>query len=463
MSSLTGKIKEKLSPYRIVVSYFLLFVGSTLCVFALSSFMLDHYLTQIERERIDERAQAYIKAYEAEGTEALLQTVRSQHQLNTLSNIFIQLTDSGGKTVWLTIPQELETLDSKHFLQNALPRQRSWIELDLPTQIDLDILFLPLKNGYTLQIGRTTERQEFMVEGLQNIFMVTLVGIIALGIIGGITFSRHVLRPIRDLAETARNVSHGKMESRVPIVEKSGELKELAETFNVMLERIEILITAMRDTLGNVSHDLKTPLARMKARIEQTLLSDASISEQRETLMDCAEDVERIDRLINMLMDITEAETGQMHLSPEAIPCSELIDEAIDLYEIIAEEQKITMINHSGRIMISADRQRAMQVLANLTDNALKFTPQGGEVTFKSALENEYAVISVQDTGPGIPEEEHDRIFEKLYRQDKSRSTKGVGLGLSLVSAVMQAHGGRVSVRNNPAGGSIFEVRFPLG
>ncbi|NDV26836.1 cell wall metabolism sensor histidine kinase WalK [Desulfovibrio sp. JC010] len=461
MCSLKKRVKKLFNSYRIISAYFLLFVGSTLCLFALSTFMLDFYLTQMERERINERVQVYKNIYKNKGFASLLSTIRSQHQANTFSNIFIHLTDGDGKTVWLTIPQELDELDSKHFLLPDLPKQTKWVPFNLPTPTDLDILITALDNGFTLQTGRTTGRQEFMVEGLQSVFLITISGIIVLGAIGGIMFSRHVLRPVRELAATAKKVSSGNMESRVPVFEKSGELRELAELFNIMLERIEILITAMRDTLGNVSHDLKTPLARMKARIEQTLLSDASAEEQREVLMDCAEDVERIDKLINMLMDITEAETGQMHLAPEPLSCSELITETIDLYEIIAEERNIIIDNKADNFMISADRQRTLQVLGNLSDNGLKYTPEGGKIIFRTALEEEFTVISIQDSGPGIPEEERERIFEKLYRGDKSRSTKGVGLGLSLVRAVMQAHGGSVTVQEASQGGSIFEIRFP--
>ncbi|NDV22082.1 HAMP domain-containing sensor histidine kinase [Desulfovibrio sp. JC022] len=461
MCSLTKKTKKLFSSYRIISAYFLLFVCSTLCLFAMSTFMLDYQLTQMERERISERVSTYNKTYDTKGLESLLRTIRSQHKANTFSNIFIHLTDANGKTVWLTIPQELDELEWTPLQLKAIPNQPGWHPLDLPTMNDLDILVTPLKTGYTLHIGRTTDRQEFMVEGLQSVFIIVLGGVIILGIIGGIMFSRHVLRPVRELAATAKNVSSGDMKSRVPVFEKSGEIRELTELFNLMMERIEILITAMRDTLGNVSHDLKTPLARMKARIEQTLLSDSSAEEQREVLMDCAEDIERIDKLINMLMDITEAETGQMHLSPEPLSCMALIEETLDLYEIIAEDRNIHITNHANNYMISADRQRTLQVIGNLTDNALKYTPEGGKIIFKTRLENNFTIISIQDNGPGIPEEERDRIFEKLYREDKSRSTKGVGLGLSLVRAVMQAHGGSVTVHDAPEGGSLFEIRFP--
>ncbi|TIH12923.1 HAMP domain-containing protein [Marinifilum sp. JC120] len=461
MCSLTKRIKKHLSSSRIITSYFLLFVASTLCLFALSTLMLDFYLTQMERERINERVQSYKNIYENKDFSSLLKTIRAQHQANRFSNIFIYITDANGKTVWLTIPQELDELEWTPLQLKAIPNQPGWHPLDLPTMNDLDILVTPLKTGYTLHTGRTTDRQEFMVEGLQSVFMIVLGGVIILGIIGGIMFSRHVLRPVRELAATAKKVSSGDMKSRVPIFEKSGEIRELTELFNLMMERIEILITAMRDTLGNVSHDLKTPLARMKARIEQAILSDASAEEQREVLMDCAEDIERIDKLINMLMDITEAETGQMHLSPEPLSCSEIINETIDLYEIIAEDRNIHITNRANNYMISADRQRILQVIGNLTDNALKYTPEGGKIIFKTGLEDKFTVISIQDNGPGIPKEERDRIFEKLYREDKSRSTKGVGLGLSLVRAVMQAHGGSVTVHDAPEGGSLFEIRFP--
>lgn len=461
MFSVTKIIRKQLSSYRLITSYFLIFVTSTLCLFALSTVMLDFYLTNIERERVTERAEILKSIYERHGFEGLLKKIRSQHQANKFSNIYIHITDKNGKTIWLTVPQELTELDSKYFSIPTLSSNNRWHAIDLPIENDLDILVNPLPDGHILYTGRTTARQEFMVEGLQSVFLIILAGIIILGLIGGIMFSRHVLRPVRELASTVEKVASGNMESRVPIFEKSGELQELAELFNLMLTRIETLITAMRDTLGNVSHELKTPLARMKARIEQAILSDASAQEQREVLMDCAEDVDRIDKLINMLMNITEAETGQMRLSPEPLSCSELIKEVLDLYEIVAEEKNISIYNLAQSYTISADKQRAVQVIANLTDNALKYTQEGGKVTFQTILEDNFVVISIKDNGSGIPQKEHKRIFEKLYRLDKSRSTKGLGLGLSLVHAVMKAHHGSASIHNAPDGGAIFELRFP--
>lgn len=458
---MTKKIKKLLSSYRLIASYFLLFVTSTLCLFALSILMLDTYLTSMEHERVEERIESYKAIYQSKGFNTLLQKIRNQHQINKFSNIYIHITDKKGKTIWLTVPEELNELPSNYFTPPEPTQNNRWYRIDLPIENDLDILIQKFPDGTTLQVGRTTERQEFIVEGLRDVFIITFSGIIVLGFIGGVMFSRHVLRPVRQLTATVTKVSSGEIQSRVRVLEDSGELKELAELFNQMLERIEILITAMRDALGNVSHDLKTPLARMKARIEQTLISDTSPETQREALMDCAEEVDRIDKLINMLMDIAEAETGQMHLSTEIISCSEIIDDVIDLYEMIAEEKNISIINFSKPLKINTDRQRTLQVIANLTDNALKYTPEGGTITYRTEISEKYIKISIEDTGPGIPKGERKRIFEKLYRLDKSRSTKGLGLGLSLVRAVVEAHKGRILIHDAPEGGTIFEVFLP--
>ncbi|NDV28798.1 HAMP domain-containing sensor histidine kinase [Desulfovibrio sp. JC010] len=459
MLSVLEKIKG-LSGLRLVRWYFVVFGMSTLLLFLISNIFFDSYLTRVEREQLSNQAETYHALYNTNGIDGLLAMIRNRHLSNRFSNIFLRLSDNQGKTVWLTIPEEFNELEVEHFILPTA-NDKTWKELDLPTENDLDIYTTHLADGHILQLGRTTGRQEMIVDDQRIFFLVIICGIAVLGILGGVFFSRNVLTPVRELESTVRRVSSGDMKSRVPVVEQAGELRELAVLFNKMLERNDKLISAMRDTLGNVSHDLKTPMTRMKARIEHGLIADFSAQQLREILMDCAEDVERINRQLNMLMDITEAETGQMKLSFEDLLCSSLIDEVLDIYEFVAEEREIEIINDSTLLTISGDHQRILQMLGNLVDNSLKYTPRGGKVALRTERDGDSIIISVEDSGPGIEPLERERIFEKLYRIDKSRSTKGLGLGLSLAKAVMEAHGGNISIQSSKLGGALFEVSFP--
>jgi len=461
MFSAARKLKGHLLSFRLVSGYFLFFFVSTTLLFAVSVLLLDREVNDIERQRVTDKVELYQSLQEEKGFAALTTELRKQHKTNRLSNLYIHLTDRDGQTIWQTVPEEFDRLSPSVFPPSGAVKKDSWQLIDMPIENDLDLYAHVLPGGQILQVGRTTERQEQLVESIRDLLLGILLAIILFGITGGMFMAYQVLRPVKRLTQTVQKVSSGDMTSRVPVNDPKGELDELAELVNGMLQRIETLMIAMRDALDNVGHDLRTPLARMKAKIEQVVIEDASPEKQRETLLDCAEEIERINNLISMLMDIAEAETGQMRLRKEPFAAADLLNEIAELYELIAEERGITLRVEAEDATIQADRQRMAQAIGNLTDNALKYTPDGGEVTLSAAAASDRIILTVQDTGSGIPKDERDRIFDKLYRLDKSRSTKGLGLGLSLVRAVISAHEGTIAVTDAPDGGSIFKILLP--
>jgi signal transduction histidine kinase len=283
-----------------------------------------------------------------------------------------------------------------------------------------------------------------------------------IGLAGGAILTSSALQPVRTLADTVRSILRtGRTEARVPVEDTGDALGELSVLVNAMLDRIDAVLTGMRGALDNVAHDLRTPMTRLRGMAESALASEDPAA-LREALADCLEESDRVIEMLNTLMDISEAETGTMALRVERTNLADLIRQTIDLYEDLAEERGVRIDTETpDDLTLTVDHNRMRQVLANLVDNALKYTPKGGSVSIAAAEDGPDVVLAVADTGVGIPAAELPRIWDRLYRGDKSRSTRGLGLGLSLVRAIVRAHGGVVSVESTPGEGSRFRLRFP--
>ncbi len=277
------------------------------------------------------------------------------------------------------------------------------------------------------------------------------------GIVGGFVMSRWMLTRIESINRATAQIMAGDLGRRIAVDGSGDEFDELATNLNAMLERIERLLAGMREVTDNIAHDLRTPLTRLRSRLEVALMTDIDPSEARRLLEETAADAEGLIATFNALLNIARAEAGEQRAAWELVDLGELAQDIFDLYEPLAEERdiRLSLANAPG-IKVAGNRQMLAQALANLTDNAIKYTPVGGSVALSATQTPEHARkiarLTVGDNGPGIPEPLREKALQRFVRLEPERHTPGNGLGLSLVSAVAKLHDARLELEDNHPG-----------
>jgi signal transduction histidine kinase len=423
---------------RLALWYATLFVSGAIAIVFATYYLIATSLAQRDQQIIRGKVGDYAAAYRRGGVRVLAATVQTEQQV-TPERLFVRVVDRGVESVVLSNPEGWDA--SK-----------------------LEIASAELPDGTLVQVGKSTEAREDLLSRFRaTLGFVTLL-IVVIALTGGWLATQSALFPIRRLSQAVQRIIRtGRTDARVPPEGTGDALDELTSLFNAMLDKIEGLVNAMRGALDNVSHDLRTPLTRLRGTAELALASPADVDRYREALADCVEETDRVLVMLDTLMDISEAESGTMQLQRETVAVADVVARAVDLYREVADAKGVTLAAApSEDVAVVADRTRLEQVAANLIDNAVKYTPPGGRVDVEVGRTGGAAIMRVRDTGPGIPADELPRIFERLFRGDQSRAERGLGLGLSLVKAIVEAHRGTVTVETEPGKGSVFVVSLPL-
>ena len=286
------------------------------------------------------------------------------------------------------------------------------------------------------------------------------------GVIGGFVMSRWMLSRIETINRTTAQIMDGDLGRRITVEGSGDEFDALAANLNAMLERIERLMAGMREVTDNIAHDLRTPLSRLRSRLEVALMNEIDPESARQLLEETVADAEGLIATFNALLSIARAEAGEHRASWERVDLGELVQDIQELYEPLAEEREIALVAEVDPVVIvMGNRQMLAQALANLADNAIKYTPVGGRVTLRAAhIESagrSAPLLEVADSGPGIPADFRAKALQRFVRLDSDRSTPGNGLGLSLVSAVAQLHNASLELADNAPGLKVALVFAP--
>jgi signal transduction histidine kinase len=445
---------------RLSLWYAAVFIGSTVLLVGLTYALLASSLAQRDHDIITATLREYASRYAAGGLPALQRSVELEARTGSRERLFVRVLGPDADALFASMPPgwgdfAIDQLGNRNDGLSEVPaRDRDAV---------LEVASARLIDGTILQVGKSNEIRLALLREFRTIVGWVAALSLVVGVTGGLLLTRSTLQPVYDLIYVVqRIIQTGRTNERVPERLSGGDaVDELIALFNAMLDRITTLIDAMGESLDNVAHDLRTPMARMRGIAERALESGDAAA-QREALADCLEESDRIVSMLNTLMDISEAETGVLRLQLEPIELRALLSEVIELYEDVADAKKIRVTLEPGEpVTISGAPDRLRQAFANLVDNAIKYTVQDGSVSVLARTEDGSAVVTVTDTGTGIAPQDLPRIWDRLYRADPSRSERGLGLGLSLVKAYVQAHGGTVQAVSQPGHGSVFTVRLP--
>jgi signal transduction histidine kinase len=440
----------------VYLTVFALFAAFLLGYFALNTRRL---ITEQITDTVDAEITGLSEQYRVGGIRRLVIVVDARAR-RPGSSLYLVTTFAGEALAGNVTALVPGILDNPGWTETAYRRLDEAENADRPEHEALVRVF-QLPGGFRLLVGRDLDERERLYHIVLSAGRWSVAIVIVLGLAGGLLVSRRVLRRVDAMTETTRTIMAGDLGERLPVAGTGDELDRLADNLNAMLERIEALMYGLKEVSDNIAHDLKTPLTRLRNRSEEALRTAKSEAEYRAALEATIEESEGLIRTFNALLMIARAESGQARDDMSEFDAAEIAHDVVELYEPLAEEKGIALrVEGDAPAKVNGNRELVSQALANLVDNAIKYTePRDAaangvapEIVVRALSEGDRILLSVTDSGPGIPETDRGRVVERFVRLEQSRSQPGSGLGLSLAAAVARLHGGELTLSDNRPG-----------
>ncbi len=434
----------------ICLFFFFLLLPATLLTLRLT-------IQQVDKNLCETTLSRFLAAYQQQGPPGLQkQFATIPHQKTT----FLRLQSKRSQLLLISDIHEGRAAELPNFRRLEATSNGTWVQLDEQTRQYWTIMVSTLPNGDILQMGiRVTDAVLFYNRLKKNLFFTWLL-LSPVAVLPAWFMFRHYQKALTGIGRKIERSARGEGEDSADRVKLPPGEQGLVQAVHHLTDRHQALVQQLQETMDNVAHDLRTPLARLRTIAEYGLQEQGDPEQLRERLTDCLEESDRILSMLNTMLNVAEAEAKSMVLDLQPLDLREAIEEVVELYTIVAEEKNCSLsIHDSGPVTALVDPNRIGQVWANLIDNAIKYGATKIDITLRQ--QDDRAVVTVDDNGMGISETEKDRIWNRLFRGDRSRSQPGLGLGLTLVRAIINAHGGSITVHSTLNTATTFTVTLP--
>lgn len=453
--------------FRLTLWYAVIFTLSSFIAFLFFYFLITSVIRERTDQDLSEQAGKFSALLSIDGINEVKRLAIIEAQAAGERKIFFRLLSLGG---------EVFSSSNMSYWRDIGVERKAIQKLGAGSRVVFDTIILPERKhkvrilygvigpGVILQLGQSMENYTRFAEAFKKIFVTTMAFLVVLAALIGWFMARQALSGVGEVTRTARHISSGgSLEERVPANPRGDEIALLANTFNQMLDRIQNLVVRTKEMSDNIAHDLKSPVTRIRGIAEVTLTTETALEHYKGMAASTIEECDRLLDMINTMLVISETEAGVENLKKEKIDMVDVIRDACELFQPLAEDKGVTVTcNDLDIFTLHGDIRLIQRMITNLLDNAIKYTSRDGRVEVTVQKEDEKSVaISIKDTGIGISEKDLPHIFDRFYRGDPSRTHAGSGLGLSLAQAIARAHGGKIDVASTPGQGSTFTVILP--
>ena len=460
--------------FRMALWYAALLAGALVLFGAASYVGLERYLQKSLEESLVKQARSIgdvLIVNINQSGEDYVDNEITEHYSPEINGRFIRVTRADGRQVFISGVPKDGTFDPAKVPAPQLPVSRAFShEVEMSDGHELLLHALPYESQdrarFLIEVAAPYNQIESVLRGLLLTFGLGLPLIVALAISGGYVLMRRALRPVDEIRQKAAQITSRNLSERLPVVRTGDELERLATDLNRMIERLEESFHQINRFSADASHELRTPLTVLQGELESVARTGTSLpAEIRDTIGSALEETHRLTKIVENLLAISRLEAGEARKQLERLDFADLVRSTADQMRLLAEEKHIHLdCNGAEAVEVDADPARLKQVVVNLLDNAIKYTPESGKVSISVVKQDGRAVLEIADTGIGISPDDLPHIFDRFYRADKARSRQmgGTGLGLSIVRSICLAHDGQVKVESTEGEGSVFHIELPL-